>query len=47
MSYFGDGRNNMNYLYDNIDEFFKEGTMAEFYEVLAYYFENNDFIKED
>ena len=41
MSRFGDGNSHMNYLYDNLEEFFNEnqGTLEEFFEVLRYFFE--------
>ena len=48
MSIFGDTNSKMNYLYDNIEDFFDEGgTLSEFYEVLEYYFSNNEFIKKE
>lgn len=47
MSVFGDGRNHMNYLYEEIESFFNEGgTLEEFYEILHWYFEYNNFKKE-
>lgn len=48
MSMFGDERNYMNYLYEDIREFFDNGgTLEEFHEILHYYFENNNFKKEE
>lgn len=50
MSRFGDSdrRNNMNYLYDYIEDFFQDGgNLDEFFEVLQEYFRNNKYTEED
>lgn len=48
MSMFGDGRNNMNYLYEEIRDFFDNGgTLEEFHEILHCYFEYYNFKKEE
>ena len=40
MSMFGDSRNHMNYLYDELKEFFENGgTLQELFEVLEWYFD--------
>ena len=40
MSMIGDSRNHMNYLYDELKEFFENGgTLKELFEVLEWYFE--------
>lgn len=48
MSMFGDEKNYMNCLYDEIRDFFDNGgTLEEFHEILYCYFEYNNFKKEE